>query len=498
MIDQAGRTHRRCCIVPRMLRLVLLVVGMSLTACEARAQQAAGVPTLHLLRISAGPAGVEKDGVFTLTEERTTFSRASDREVIVFFQWEGTPGPKKMVGTWRSPDGGLTTSSTIEYEAQDRRFGAFWRLTLVPHTPLGAWSIDATVDGLPAGRFTFDVTDADAPAAPPTKRVLTQREVYELLSRVYIVLERTTAAGRSLEPAAALLGTDGRLYTTATALDEADRLLAFTADGAARPVSSVLGWNRRGQGAVLAGGPTADEALIVGISHASVGDRCFSMEGTATGGRVLMEGTITGRTIAADGPPRLVASFLTGFVRPGSPVVNDAGEFLGIVAGTPNMLDMMRLQGNLRGAPLLPFSAFRVQEHAAPIELADLRARGETLAPVTGDEHVRSGGFAVSIQRGPVVAPSDQRQEFHLSEKGFTVFVTWNPRERLRGMLSMKLYDEDNRVVAQSKPARRDLRKDDLILASWAHSMPVEPGVYRADVLMDERIMWRGYVRVTK
>jgi hypothetical protein len=483
-----------------MLRLVLpLSVGLGLAGLEARIQQPAGVPTLQLLKISSGPAGAERDGVFELTEERAVFSRAEDKEVIVFFQWEGAPGPHKMSATWRSPDGASSTTSTIDYEARDRRFGAYWRLLLAPHTPLGTWSIEATVDGLPGGRYTFEVTDAGAPPAPPVKRILTQRELYERLSRVHVVLERSFASGRSLEPAAALLGPDGRLYTTAAALDEADRIVAFTADGSSTPIEGLLGWSRRDQWAVLAGVPGKVESLeVAALSHVSVGDRCFSMDGTATGGRVLMEGSIIGQSTAADGPPRFVASFATGTPRPGAPVVDESGAFLGVIAGTPNLMEMLRLQASLRGAPILPFRAFRLRDDATPMPLVALRDKGELLGPVVGEEHVRSGGFSVAIQRGPIVAPTDQREEFHVTEDGFTVFVTWHPKERLRGMLTMSLFDADNQLVAQSKPARRDFRKGDLLLTSWQQPVPPVPGRYRADVVMDDRVMWRGYVRVHK
>lgn len=483
----------------RLLLVVILTFAPGLIRADTLGQQQAGAPALHLLKISAGPAGAERDGVFVLTEERAVFSRAEDKEVIVFFQWEGAPGPHKMVATWRSPDGGSSSTSTIDYDARDRRFGAYWRLLLAPHTPLGTWTIEATVDGLPGGRFTFEVTDAGAPPAPPVKRILTPRELYERLSRVHVVLERAVANGRALEPASALLGADGRLYTTAGVLDEADRIMAFTTDGSSRPIEHVLGWSRRGQWAVLAYGPETVESLEVApLSNINVGDRCFSMDGTATGGRVLMEGSIIGQSTEADGPPRFVASFATGLARPGAPVVDESGAFLGVIAGTPNMMEMLRLQANLRGAPILPFSAFRLRAEAAPVPLSTLREKGELLAPVVGEEHVRSGGFSVAIQRGPIVAPTDQREEFHVTEKGFTVFVTWNPNERLRGMLTMSLFDADNRLVAQSKSVKRDFRKGDLLLTSWQQSMPRLPGRYRADVVMDDRVMWRGYVRVNK
>jgi hypothetical protein len=40
-------------------------------------------------------------------------------------------------------------------------------------------------------------------------------------------------------------------------------------------------------------------------------------------------------------------------------------------------------------------------------------------------------------------------------------------------------------------------KKQDLILMSWRFDMLRTPGVYRADVLMDDKVMWRGWVRVT-
>lgn len=119
-------------------------------------------PPLHVLKISSGPSGAETNGTFLLTEERSKFSRTADREVIVFFHWDGVPGPHKLEARWRSPDGGFTSNSVIEYMAAERRFGAYWRIAITPNMQLGTWSIEATVDGQPGGRLTFDVTDAAA------------------------------------------------------------------------------------------------------------------------------------------------------------------------------------------------------------------------------------------------------------------------------------------------------------------------------------------------
>jgi hypothetical protein len=210
---------------------------------------------------------------------------------------------------------------------------------------------------------------------------------------------------------------------------------------------------------------------------------------------VLLEGAISGRA-GNTGRPWIV-TFQTGFARAGSPVVNESGEILGIVDSPTNVFESLKAQEDLRGTRLIDVADFKVPENGSPTSLDDLRARGELLAPVLGETHVLSGGFAASINRGPTVAPEDQRSEFSIAEKAFTVFLTWNPRERLKGMVSLKLFNADNRQLVQSPPKKADIKKQDLILMSWRFDMLRTPGVYRADVLLDDKVMWRGWVRLT-
>lgn len=88
---------------------------------------------VQVLSVSAGPTGTDSSGGFVLTEERFVFSRMTDREVIVLFRWEDLPGPHKLVAQWRSPDGGASVSSAIDYKAAEKRFGAYWRLPVDRH-----------------------------------------------------------------------------------------------------------------------------------------------------------------------------------------------------------------------------------------------------------------------------------------------------------------------------------------------------------------------------
>ena len=85
----------------------------------------------------------------------------------------------------------------------------------------------------------------------------------------------------------------------------------------------------------------------------------------------------------------------------------------------------------------------------------------------------------------------------HRRRPGFTVFVTWDPQEALKGATVLRLFDPVNRVVAESKPDKLSLRKRQLSLSSWELPMVSAPGVYRADVLLDGKPIWRGFVRIT-
>ena len=102
-----------------------LMVGV---ASDLAAQPAA----VRVLKISSGPAGSETNGNFALSDERSVFSRTDDREVLVLFQWEGVPGPHRLVAQWRSPDSAVTSNSSIDYIARAQRFGAYWSLPLSP------------------------------------------------------------------------------------------------------------------------------------------------------------------------------------------------------------------------------------------------------------------------------------------------------------------------------------------------------------------------------
>jgi hypothetical protein len=479
-----------------------LAAVLCLMPSTVLAQAATGLAqaSLNVLKIAAGPAGAESNGVFVLTEERTVFSRTSDREIIVFFQWDGVPGPHKLVAQWRSPDGGLTSSSAIDYVAKDRRFGAYWRLSLATTMPLGTWSIEASVDGQPGGRLTFDVKDEKvAPAI--VKRPLTLAELYERLNHAFVVIERATPAGRQLDPAGGFISGSTRVYTSLAAIDSADRVTAVLADGSRRDLMAVASWHRRQGWAILEGGLPRDSLPVAAGDVVKVGDRVFSIEG-GTGGRALTEGSITGQSELPGVGRRLLTTFVNGTGTPGAPVLNEFGELVGMVGGAnlpgATLLDLLRNRSAMKGVPIVPMSEMRAQPDASGDAIAAMRQRGDLVAALAGDEHVVSGGFAKQINRGPAVAPGDQREEFSSQDKTFVTWINWSPQNRVRGQGVLRMFDGDNRIVLESKPSKIDLRKGQLSLSSWQIPVPSAPGYYRVDALIDGTPIWRGFVRITR
>ncbi|HUR20488.1 MAG TPA: hypothetical protein VMZ90_06745, partial [Vicinamibacterales bacterium] len=267
---------------------ILLIASSSLIPLGAQAQA-----PITVLNVAAGSGGREERGTFVLNDERSVFNRTDDREVVVLFRWGGTPGAHKLIAQWRSPDGGMTSNSVVDYQAKDPRFGAYWTLPLTPSTPLGSWSIEATVDGLPAGRFTFEVTDRKVPSAV-TKRPLSEAELYARLNPAFVILERLAAGGRTLNLAAGVIN-ERSLYTALSAIDGASQVRVHAEGRAVTTVTSLVAWHRSEDWAVAtAGGPSADPLPLAAADSTKVGDRCYSMEGSVTSGRVLTACNITG------------------------------------------------------------------------------------------------------------------------------------------------------------------------------------------------------------
>jgi hypothetical protein len=63
--------------------------------------------------------------------------------------------------------------------------------------------------------------------------------------------------------------------------------------------------------------------------------------------------------------------------------------------------------------------------------------------------------------------------------------------------VQMRMYDADNRTVSSGEPIRIILKCGETQDRYWSFSLELlNPGVYRADVMLGESVAWRTYFRV--
>jgi hypothetical protein len=143
--------------------LHFLFALMTLFACPLRlcAQQAGGVapsgPQVRMVRAVVGAKGEVRNGTYVMTDRRTTFYVPDDREVVVYFEWEGPQGKHHCEASAKGPNGEFSTMSSFDYNAAQPRFGGYWKMPLSENPPAGNWIFESKVDGESGGQATFQV-----------------------------------------------------------------------------------------------------------------------------------------------------------------------------------------------------------------------------------------------------------------------------------------------------------------------------------------------------
>jgi hypothetical protein len=460
--------------------------------------------TFKVLSVAAGPSGAEANGKYVLDQIRSRFNRQRDSQVVVYFRWDGTPGRHRLAARWRSPGGSVSTQSEFEYEARDREFGAYWNLPLSASTPVGRWSVEALIDGLPSGSLAFEITDDDVEAGEPSRRPLAHAQLFERARAAFLIVERSATPTMLHDQAGGLVLAPGLVATTFPAVDATDTLHVRAPGGPRQPATSVAAWDRRQGWAILAATVPGRSPLPASSQAAGVGERCFSITGDPSGSHVLVEGTVVGNSEVPGSGRRYVANFFSGATLPGSPVLNEYGDLIGIVGGIASEANKSLRQiiaesatgGGPQNRPVIPVTSLPSSQPSEIASIDDLRRRGVLMAPVTGD-HVMSGGFARQISSRPTPHPVDQRDEFAVREAGsMYAFVTWDPKARLRGVAVLRMYDEENHALVESAPKKADLKPGNLVWGQWQVPLPARPGQYRVDVVLGDATYWRRYFLV--
>jgi len=97
--------------------------------------------------------------------------------------------------------------------------------------------------------------------------------------------------------------------------------------------------------------------------------------------------------------------------------------------------------------------------------------------------------------RAPFI--KEMKNDFTHQDDSATVYVSLQSMETLKITVQMRMYDADNHVVSGGEPIKITLKRGETQDRYWSFSLgALNPGIYRADLLLGESVAWRTYLRV--
>jgi hypothetical protein len=467
----------------------------------------------------SGSKGIQQSEHYVIEDPRSVFYVHDDKQVIVYFEWEGPPGTHHLEGFWKNPDGKVVTISDFQYNAQQRRFGAYWTLALADSAPTGTWVFEAHVDGESAGSHTFQIVAGKRPEdATPVRRMLTPSEAYQRALSSVVSVERIDKRGDSLGVSSGFVAEAGVVLTAFESIDSASRVRVLLPDGKRLETDQILAWNRRQDWAALKVETGKTPPLPRATTNSwNVGDACTFLEMAPEGNRVINEVTIDGKNSFPGAGERLNLSTAPTEKAIGGPLMNEYGDVVAIVGGSlipgASALNALAIQipvarpGAMvvvRGGMAVPISSVTFPTSANTATSLDTLAKnGELLPPVTAGRNVGYGQLARGLdKKGGIPWPMEGGEQFSHRDAKMTVYLTWDPKEKGKGMATVRIHDLDNHLlnpVEQTKPLRVNFYPGEHPISSWQVGIStLPPGIYRVDVFLDEEPAWRSFFRITE
>jgi S1-C subfamily serine protease len=467
-------------------------------------------PRFRVIRSVSGTRIHQESGRSEVEDARSVFYIPADKEVVVYFAWEGPAGKHHFEGIWQNPSGKVSLISVYDYQTETRRFGGYFKL-LLADAPPGGWLLEARIDGEPAGAHAFQVVSAERPEnVVSARRLLSRAEIYNKAAAAAVVIENIDQRGARRLVGSGILISPGHVLTAFEVIDGATRVRITATQGKPTEVTEVLAWNRRQDWAILS--VPADNAATVlprAADPLAIGDRCYLLDMPAEGNRVLLETSLIGRQNLDRGNERLNIGDTFDRRAVGSPVLNDYGEIIGLAAGgllpgAPFIGDAVlsyrngSLASPTRGALAVPIELV-AEAGATPTTIANLAASGQFTPVLAGNQIILNGALARDLNRKANPPQTiDEKSEFSRSDSRAVVFLTWMSREKRSGIPILRVYDLDNRLVTEDAGKKKfNFGANAISYSFWDLELTrLPPGLYRLDVLLDTDTVWRTFFRM--
>jgi trypsin-like peptidase len=479
--------------------LLLLCVILPLSAQEQKppASAASGgggapvEPNYRLIGSVSGTKLLEQSGRMALEDPRTVFYSPADKEIIVYFTWEGPPGQHHFEGLWKNPAGKVIMTSEFDYKPDQRRFGGYFKMLTGDTPATGVWTIEARIDGESAGSHAFQITTTARPEGATnslTRRMLSPSEIYNRAAAASVLVQNINARGVRRSVGTGFFIGPGQLLTTFQVIDGAARVRVDVPLNQLTEVTEVVAYNRRQNWVILK--LPFDMMPVLKRSAPgswSIGDRNYFLDVPREGNRVLVETMINGKqTISGMGERLNIANSINQRAV-GSPLMNDFGEVIGMIGGSL-----------LPGAVAIPIEL--ISDAGATATTVDgLLKAGQFTPALVSTASVLNGGLARTINK-KTDPPQliDEKIEFSGASPDAVLLITWLPKEKRKGYPSVRIYDIDNQMLSETVNKKKiTVTPNKLSYSLWELNFAkLQPGIYRVDVLLDGDFVWRGFFRM--
>jgi len=464
-----------------------------------------------MVRVTVGAKAETRTGAFIMTDQRTTFYVPEDREVIVFFEWQGPKGKHHCEANARGPQGAFTVMASFDYESTQPRFGGRWKMPLSDSTPEGDWVFASKVDGQEAGEVAFHVVAGTMPASTAKSVALpSMAEIYKWAAASMVQIVKVDANGKVARMASGFFVGPDQVFTTFMAVDAAKSLRVRLPDGKEVPADGLLVWNRREDWAIVAVKGEVPPLSFAEARSWNIGDPCYWFNVKDAADRVFAQGQIVGvQTGSSNSSLQYVSSGYSSAAA-GGPLLDVRGQVIGMLGGLrPEGLvsqisgvtesDTMELYFATDTGTFVPMSLLPRKFPSQPTSWNDLWARNEMMAPVSNAKYIVLGLVrpATSKSGQRMMGLTSPDMVLHRADGKAEVEIVFTNDENLKSTTQLSVYDLDNHRLAAGDPQKLNISKGQDANRHWELPLGgLPPGVYRVDVAIGDGVAWRHYFKL--
>lgn len=137
--------------------------------------------------------------------------------------------------------------------------------------------------------------------------------------------------------------------------------------------------------------------------------------------------------------------------------------------------------------------------NAALTPLQTLWATNQFTAPVTAEGNISFGMITRGKpQKGSPPLSKEMKVDLSVRDQFASVVVAFQGIRSWKNTVQLRVYDLDNHLITHSDTVKVSLRSGETQERIWSFPLAMQPGIYRADVLVGEEAAWREYFRISE